>query len=314
MPDRDLTPPGDRPDPLGRTVSEEGARPALVRVRLDLSYDGTDFHGWASQPGLPTVQGALEEGLEKIVRRPVRTVVAGRTDAGVHARGQVVHLDLTEAEWLGLTRGRDGLEPSSSLVRRLTGVLAGWDGALTVRGAGRAPEGFDARFSALWRSYSYAISDAPQTRDPLYRRSTHWHGTGLDVELMDAEARSVLGLQDFLTFCRPREGATTIRELLDFGFSRDEHGLIVARLRADAFCHNMVRALVAAALQVGEGRHEPGWLAHRLSQRVRDSQTRLAPPHALVLEHVEYPDDGRSPGASAARAEGTRARRSAAGH
>lgn len=287
--------------------------PALVRVRLDLAYDGTDYNGWATQPGLPTVQGALEAGLQMIIRRPVRTVVAGRTDAGVHARGQVVHFDLTEAEWQGVTRGREGLEPPSTLVRRLTGALSREHGALTIHRASVAPEGFDARFSALWRSYTYAISDSPQTRDPLNRRSTHWHGTGLDVQLMDAEARSLLGLHDFLTFCKPREGATTIRELQDFRFERDDRGLIIARLRADAFCHNMVRALVAAALQVGEGRQEPGWMTQRLAAQVRDSQTRLAPPHALVLEHVEYPDDGQSPGALAARAEGTRARRTPQG-
>lgn len=287
--------------------------PALVRVRLDLAYDGTDYNGWATQPGLPTVQGALEAGLQMIIRRPVRTVVAGRTDAGVHARGQVVHFDLTEAEWQGVTRGREGLEPPSTLVRRLSGALSREHGAMTIHRASVAPEGFDARFSALWRSYTYAISDSPQTRDPLNRRSTHWHGTGLDVQLMDAEARSLLGLHDFLTFCKPREGATTIRELQDFRFERDDRGLIIARLRADAFCHNMVRALVAAALQVGEGRQEPGWMTQRLAAQVRDSQTRLAPPHALVLEHVEYPDDGQSPGALAARAEGTRARRTPQG-
>jgi len=283
-----------------------------VRVRLDLAYDGTDYSGWATQPGLPTVQGALEEALATIIRRPVRTVVAGRTDAGVHARGQVVHLDLTEAEWQGVTRNRAGLEPASTLVRRLAGALGREHGALAIHRAAVAPEGFDARFSALWRSYSYAISDAPATRDPLNRRYTYWHKTALDVAAMQAEAESVLGLHDFLTFCRPREGATTIRELQDFGVTRDERtGLITARLQADAFCHNMVRALVAAVVQVGEGRHEPGWVARRLGAMVRDAQTRLAPPHALVLEHVEYPDDGADPGAHAARAEGTRARRSA---
>jgi tRNA pseudouridine38-40 synthase len=302
--------------PAVNTSSEEGpseqgpSEPALVRVRLDLAYDGTDYSGWATQPGLSTVQGALEEGLAMIIRRPVRTVVAGRTDAGVHARGQVVHFDLTETEWLGVTRGREGLDPASTLVRRLSGALNREHGALSIHRAARAPEGFDARFSALWRSYSYAISDSPETRDPLNRRYTYWHKSSLDVDAMQAEAASVLGLHDFLTFCRPRDGATTIRELQDFGFGRDDQtGVITARLQADAFCHNMVRALVAAVLQVGEGRHEPGWVAGRLEAMVRDSQTRLAPPHALVLEHVQYPDDGDDPGAHAARAEGTRAKR-----
>lgn len=284
--------------------------PALVRVRLDLAYDGTDYNGWATQPGLPTVQGVLESALAMIIRRPVRTVVAGRTDAGVHARGQVVHFDLTEAEWTAVTRHREGLEPASTLVRRLSGALSRERGAVVIRRAALAPEGFDARFSALWRSYRYAISDSSEACDPLNRRFTYWHKTVLDVELMDAEARSVLGLHDFLTFCKPRDGATTIRELQDFGFTRDpQTGLITAHLRADAFCHNMVRALVAATVQVGEGRHPAGWVAERLEAMVRDAQTRLAPPHALVLEHVEYPDAGVDPAALASRAEGTRARR-----
>ncbi len=290
--------------------------PALVRVRLDLAYDGTDYRGWATQPGLPTVQGALEDALALIVRRPVRTVVAGRTDAGVHARGQVVHLDLTAGEWAAVTRGRADLEPASTLVRRLTGALAREHGAVVVRSASLAPEGFDARFSALWRSYRYAISDAAGDlgggHDPLNRRFTYWHKTRLDVDRMHAEARSVLGLHDFLTFCKPREEATTIRELQDFSVVRDPvTGLIIAELRADAFCHNMVRALVAAVVQVGEGSRPAGWVAERLEEMVRDSQTRLAPPHALVLEHVEYPDAGVVPEALAARAAGTRARRRA---
>lgn len=286
------------------------ASPALVRVRLDLGYDGTHYKGWATQPGLPTVQGVLEEGLAMIIRRPVRTVVAGRTDAGVHARGQVVHFDLTEDEWNAVTRQRGHLEPTSTLVRRLSGALSREQGAVVIHRASLAPEGFDARFSALWRSYRYAISDTAQDRDPLNRRFTYWHQAPLDVDLMEAEAQSVLGLHDFFTFCKPREGATTIRELQDFGFTRDaETGLITAHLQADAFCHNMVRALVAATLQVGEGKHPAGWVADRLEAMVRDAQTRLAPPHALVLEHVEYPDPGDDPEALAVRAAGTRARR-----
>ena len=227
--------------------------PASVRVRLDLAYDGGAFHGWARQPGLDSVQGALEDGLERILRRPVRTVVAGRTDAGVHARGQVVHLDLTETEWAGLTRGRPGLEPATSLTRRLGGVLSGWGGAVVVHGARRAPAGFDARFSALWREYEYRIDDAPAARDPRTRGFTHWHGAALDDRLMALEADAVLGLHDFLSFCRPRAGATTIREVQHLEVRRDEDGVVRVRIRADAFCHNMVRAIVGALLQVGEG-------------------------------------------------------------
>ncbi|QDW17889.1 tRNA pseudouridine(38-40) synthase TruA [Micrococcus sp. KBS0714] len=280
--------------------------PPSVRVRLGLAYDGGTFHGWARQPGLDSVQGALEDGLERILRRPVRTVVAGRTDAGVHARGQVVHLDLTETEWAGLTRGRPGLEPATSLIRRLGGVLSGWGGAVVVHGARRAPAGFDARFSALWREYEYRIDDAPAARDPRTRGFTHWHGAALDDRLMALEADAVLGLHDFLSFCRPRAGATTIREVQHLEVRRDEDGVVRVRIRADAFCHNMVRAIVGALLQVGEGAREPGWLAHRVARPARDSEVRLAPPGGLTLLAVGYPDEAEE---LHRRAEGTRAKR-----
>ncbi len=281
---------------------------ADVRIRLDLAYDGAGFRGWAAQPGLPTVQGALEEALERIVRRPVRTVVAGRTDAGVHARGQVVHADLTAGEWEALARGRAGVDPAEALLRRLGGVLGPWDGAVVVHGVRRAPDGFDARFGALWRAYEYRISDRPQTRDPLTRHGVHWHGSPVDVVLMQAEADVLLGLHDFLSFCRPREGATTVREVLDARVERGPEGLVTVRLRADAFCHSMVRSIVGALLQVGEGRRPPGWTAGRLAVPARDSEVRLAPARGLTLVEVAYPEDPRD---LAARAEGTRARRPA---
>ncbi|WP_343282066.1 tRNA pseudouridine(38-40) synthase TruA [Micrococcus sp. 2A] len=280
---------------------------ARLRVRLDLAYDGSAFSGWASQPGLPTVQGALEEALKRILRRPVATVVAGRTDAGVHARGQVVHLDLSAAEWEGLSRGRPGDDPGQALLRRLAGVLSGWGGAVVVHGAARAPEGFDARFGALWREYEYRISDRRATQDPLTRRGTHWHGAALDVGRMQTEAHALLGLHDFLSFCRPREGATTIREVQDLRVERDPEGIVRVQIRADAFCHHMVRSIVGALLEVGEGRRAPGWAGERLAARVRDSHVRLAPPGGLTLARVAYP---ANPDVLRARAAGTRARRS----
>lgn len=279
--------------------------PALTRVRVDLAYDGASYHGWARQPGLPSVQEALEDGLEKIIRRRVRTIVAGRTDAGVHAAHQVVHFDLTEEEWFSITRGRVGLAPESSLVRRLNGVLQAEQGAILVRAAQRAPRGFDARFSALSRQYRYMISDRLSTRDPLRRVFTHWHGTTLDADLMNSEAQSVLGLHDYLSFCKPREGATTIRTLQDFDVVRERDETITAYLQADAFCHNMVRALVGSSMLVGEGKREPGWLARRMRKQERGSDVRLAPAHGLVLEHVEYPGDDEM----SHRAERTRAKR-----
>ncbi|WP_224088302.1 tRNA pseudouridine synthase A [Arthrobacter sp. StoSoilB13] len=289
------------------------AAPALegggfLRVRMDLSYDGGPFNGWALQPGLLTVQGSLEEALALLVRRPVRVTVAGRTDAGVHARGQVVHLDLTEAEWLGLPRGHE-LDPAVALLRRLRGalsrVLGDLTGAIEVHDAGLAPEGFDARFSALWRRYSYRIADGAERWDPVLRGITLWHKAPLNISLLNDGASRLLGLQDFRSYCKPREGATTIRELQKFEFERGSDGVIVATVQADAFCHNMVRSLVGSALRVGEGLERPGWLHERLLERKRDAKSVLAAPHPLVLEEVAYPSDGEL----LARAELTRARR-----
>lgn len=275
-----------------------------VRVRLDLAYDGAAYHGWAAQPGLRTVEGALREGLATLIRREVPVVVAGRTDSGVHARGQVVHFDLAAEEWAGLSRGRD-IAPQDALLRRIAGVLARQEGAVVVRAARPVPQAFDARFSALSRTYSYRIVDDDAHRDPLTRGHTAWHRRPLDATLMDAEATMVTGLHDFASFCRPREMSTTVRELQDFRIRRGEDGVITAELTADAFCHHMVRALVGACLEVGEGRRAPGWLAERLGRRSWDAEVRLAPPQGLVLEAVSYPPDDQL----AARAAQTRALR-----
>lgn len=280
----------------------------FLRIRLDLAYDGGYFSGWAVQPGRRTVQGTLEAALELVVRRPVRVTVAGRTDAGVHARGQVVHLDLAEVEWLGLNRGAE-LDPAVALLRRLRGALSrelgDLTGSIVVHEAAIAPEGFDARFSALWRRYSYRIADGLERWDPLSRYDTLWHKTPLDVDLLNAGAAQLLGLHNFLSYCKPREGATTIRELQRFEFARGADGVIVATVQADAFCHNMVRALVGSALYVGEGQERPEWLHERLLAKKRDARSVLAAPHPLVLEEVAYPSDAEL----LARAERTRALR-----
>ncbi|WP_211876657.1 tRNA pseudouridine synthase A [Pseudarthrobacter albicanus] len=280
----------------------------FLRIRLDLAYDGGPFSGWGVQPALRTVQGVLEEALALLVRRPVRVTVAGRTDAGVHARGQVVHLDLTEAEWLGLNRGVE-LDPAVALFRRLRGALSrglgDLTGAVEVHRVALAPVGFDARFSALWRRYSYRIADGPALWDPLGRAFTLWHREPLDVGLLNEGAEELLGLQDFRSYCKPREGATTIRELQRFEFGRGSDGIIVATVQADAFCHNMVRSLVGSALFVGAGIEEPGWLYERLLAKKRDARSVLSAPHPLVLEEVAYPSDNEL----LARAELTRALR-----
>ncbi|GAA1452495.1 tRNA pseudouridine synthase A [Nesterenkonia lacusekhoensis] len=280
----------------------------MPRIRLDLAYDGNAYRGWAAQPGLPTVQGVLQEGLATLIRREVPVVVAGRTDAGVHARGQVVHFDLTEEEWHRLARGRD-ITPAEAMLRRIGGVLSRQDGAVIVHRAAAVPDDFDARFSALSRSYSYRLADGPQRRDPLRRFDTAWHPRALDEGLMDAEATSAVaadgGVRDFGSFCKPREMSTTVRQLQHFSIRRGPDDVLVAHLRADAFCHHMVRALIGACIEVGEGRREPGWVLSRLERPSWDSSVRLAPPNGLVLESVQYPDDDRL----RARAEQTRALR-----
>lgn len=265
----------------------------LVRVRLDIAYDGGPFSGWALQPGLLTVQGVLEESLALFLRRTARLTVAGRTDTGVHARGQVAHVDLTQEEWEALEAGY-AADPSLALQRRINGAL-GWvlgdlTGAVQVLGVSAAPPGFDARFSALWRRYSYRIADGSKARDPLQRAQTLWFNEDLDVDRMNAGAAELLGLGDFEAFAKPRERTTTIRTLQHFDFTRMADGVININIQADAFCHNMVRALTGAALRVGTGMEGPHWMRERQLAGVRDAKSVLAGAHPLVFEEVSYPN------------------------
>jgi tRNA pseudouridine38-40 synthase len=275
-----------------------------VRLRLDLGYDGTDFSGWAVQPGLRTVQGEVESALGKILRlkpTPVLTV-AGRTDAGVHARGQVAHVDFPVAALEGISRdpAPTGVaERLPALLRRLAGVLPQ---DVRVHRLSVAPEGFDARFSALSRRYCYRVSDAPGGVDPLRRREILRHGRPLDADLLNAASAHLLGEHDFAAFCKKREGATTIRELQRLTWARGEDGVLAATVVADAFCHSMVRALVGSLLWVGDGRRDVTWPGQVLAHAVRDAGVNVAPAHGLCLEEVSYPP----PGDLAARAILTR--------
>lgn len=262
----------------------------MVRVRLDVAYDGHAYRGWAAQPGLSTVEGVLREALETIIRRPVPVTVAGRTDAGVHARNQVVHLDLERHEWQALARGRE-ISSAEAMLRRLSGVLGRQDGAVVLRAVTEVADAFDARFSALSRTYTYRIADRRDLWDPMRRTDTAWISRELDARLMDAEAVSAVGLHDFGSFCRPRKHSTTIRELLDFRVHRGEDQIVCAEITADAFCHHMVRALIGACIEVGHRRREPGWLLKRLQEPSWDERVRLAPPRGLVLERVDYPPE-----------------------
>jgi tRNA pseudouridine38-40 synthase len=257
-----------------------------VRLRLDLSYDGSGFHGWARQRDLRTVQAEVEKGLDTVLRTSgLSLTVAGRTDTGVHARGQVAHVDVAD-DALAPAAGRSQEPPLVAVRRRLNGVL---DQDVRVRRVTTAPTGFDARFSAVWRRYAYRIADRPEVVDPLSRGHVLSWLHPLDLDAMNAASQRLLGEHDFAAFCKKREGATTIRALLDLHWERDPHGLALGTVRADAFCHNMVRALVGCLIAVGEGRREVGWAADVLMGRQRDPAVRVVRPHGLTLEEVGYP-------------------------
>jgi tRNA pseudouridine38-40 synthase len=245
------------------------------------------------------VEGVLAETLERVLRlgEAPRLTVAGRTDAGVHARGQVAHADLPHDAWAA---------GAGAAARRLARALPP---DIRVRRIGPAPEGFDARFSALWRRYSYRICDDLAAADPLRRLDTLWYPRGLDIAAMNAAAAGLLGEHDFAAFCRRREGATTVRALRGLDWRRDAAGVAIASVVADAFCHNMVRALVGALLAVGEGNRPPSWPSAVLVAAVRDPAVRVVPPHGLCLEEVRYPE----PDQLAERAALTRRVRTPAG-
>lgn len=246
-----------------------------MRLRLDLSYDGAGFRGWATQPGLRSVQETVEQALATVLRldeRPGLTC-AGRTDAGVHARGQVAHVEV---------------DPEV-LARRLRRLLPD---DVSVHGVTRAPDGFDARFAALERRYAYRLQDTPARVDPLRRGHVVAWPRALDVDAMGEAGSLLVGEHDFAAFCRRREGATTVRTLLELSTRRSpDDGLLVTTVRADAFCHSMVRALMGALVAVGEGRHPAPWAREVLLAGARDPRVKVMPAHGLVLEEVVYPDD-----------------------
>ncbi|MBU6213686.1 MAG: tRNA pseudouridine(38-40) synthase TruA [Actinomycetales bacterium] len=280
------------------SASDEVQSRRVTRLRLDLSYEGTNYAGWATQPDHPTVQGLLEPALAVALRllEPPRVWCAGRTDAGVHARGQVAHVDVPESS-LAVTMERLAIQlrallPNDIVVHRVRQVSAD----------------FDARFSCLWRRYEYLIDDRGVGLDPLTRAFVVENYRPLDIDAMNAASAGFPGLRDFAAFCKPRPGRTTIRELMEFRWSRTADGLVRADVKADAFCHSMVRFLVGAMLPVGEGNKPVTWPTDILASGARpdgEPGFNLAPAKGLVLAEVAYPDDSEL----AARAAATRGRR-----
>ena len=293
----------------GGSASPGDAAPggALCRLRLDLGYDGGAFSGWARQPGQRTVQQVVEDALSRVLRLPgpAQLTVAGRTDAGVHARGQVAHVDVPLACWHAA---------APSMLRRMARLLPPDVRLGRIEPAAR---GFDARFSPLCRRYSYRVCDDPSGPDPLRRHDTLGYRRPVDPGAMNEAAARLLGEHDFAAFCRRRAGASTVRELLQLSWVRVAGPgpdwplppVLVGTVVADAFCHSMVRALVGALLKVGEGARPVDWPAQVLAGRVRDPAVPVVPPHGLCLEEVRYPP----PGDLAGRAQATRRLRTAPG-
>ncbi len=283
------------------TQSQPALADDMIRVRLDIAYDGTDFHGWATQRGLRTVAGVLQEKLSLVMRRDVELTVAGRTDAGVHADGQVAHLDVPNDVFT-----QRSLQRPEDLVRRLSRMLPQ---DIRLHGASAAPAGFDARFSALRRHYVYRVTSNPSGPRPVRARDTARWRKPVDLAAVQLAADALVGLNDFAAFCKAREGATTIRELQTFEWvdvsTPTEPQTYEAHVVADAFCWSMVRSLVGACLTVGEGKRGDKFTSELLEERSRSSKVPVAPANGLSLVQVDYPEAGDL----AKRAQVTRALR-----
>lgn len=257
------------------------------RLRIDLAYDGTNFAGWAKQPDQRTLQGSIEAVLARMLRTPVSTVVAGRTDAGVHATGQVIHFDIPESLPASRYRPEEDLLDFEHFKYRLNQML---EEDIRILEVSAAPLNFDARFSAISRHYRYKLLDGNKVLLPVQRFDAATWFRPLDIGLMNIACAPLLGKHDFLTFCRYREGGTTLRTLLNFDWSRDCDGFVICDIAADGFGWNMVRNLVGAAVCVGEGRFSPGWISEILQQSTRVSDSYVFPARGLTLARVRYPD------------------------
>jgi tRNA pseudouridine38-40 synthase len=251
------------------------------RLRMDIAYDGTNFYGWAAQPDRRTIQDLVEEAISRIARVDVESFVAGRTDAGVHATGQVVHVDVPDAIF-------DSELTYKDLRYKLNRIL---DEDVRIMEITDAPEGFHARFSALRRYYSYKILDNNDVIPPLSRHDVASWYRPLDLNLMNQASALVLGHHDFAAFCKFKEGGTTIRTLEKYHWQRTSEGLLIADVVADAFCYSMVRNLVGAVVCVADGRKDPAWMGELLANKERVSDSLVFPARGLTLYQVDYPNN-----------------------
>jgi tRNA pseudouridine38-40 synthase len=275
-----------------------------------VAYDGTDFHGFAAQPGQCTVGGTLAQAIEAVAGHPVELTCAGRTDTGVHARGQVVHVDLVpKARRRSVARGKraEGKETTGgeaevdlgALVSACNKMLAP---AVVVVEARVAPAGFDARRSAMSRCYRYRVLNQP-VPDP-FEAPTSWHvAAPLDVSAMRLATDPLLGEQDFSAFCRRPPGGSKdalVRRVLGASWTSEGKGMLVFEIEATSFCHQMVRSIVGTLVEVGKARRRAGEVSAVLDSRRRSAAASPAPPHGLCLWSVRYPPDEAMVGAAAA--------------
>ena len=259
----------------------------FTRLRLDFGYDGTDFFGWSKQPELRTIQGEFIKAFTLIFGEDENDYglrVAGRTDAGVHAVGCVLHADLSEAQLKRLGRN-DSME---DIAYKLNGLLP-LD--IRINKVSIAPPGFDARFSAINRRYRYRLADQLAAKNPLESRFTLDTYGKLDTDAMNEAGQVLLGLHDFASFCKPREGATTIRELQEITVNRVANGVVEIEIQADAFCHNMVRSIVGALIGVGQGKADAAKIKELLEKTNREGSFKVVSPHGLQLLAIGYPAD-----------------------
>lgn len=255
----------------------DSASGTATRFRLDIAYDGTDFSGWAVQRGLRTVQGELQRVMTHLAGEQIELTCAGRTDAGVHAHGQVAHFDSTLDD-----------PPTVSRINRAL------PDDIKVQSIARVSADFDARFSALWRRYTYTVCDDQRGPEPLLRRFQLGVGRELDIDAMNQAAQPLVGEHDFTSFCKLKGHGTAVREILDlhwerFADPRSGVGTVVMHVTADAFCHSMVRSLAGALISVGEQRKPTDYPRIALQKKAREAGVPVMPAHPLVLEEVGYP-------------------------